>query len=59
MVGQLALVECGAELTAETLSSSCCAGYGAERGHRAESWESAASDRSASPGCLHIHCGTV
>lgn len=46
-------------LTVETLSSSCCAGCGAGQGHRAESWESAASGRSASPGYLHIHCGTV
>lgn len=52
-------VENDATLTVGTPSSSCCAGCGAVQGHRAESSGSAASDRSASPGCLHTRCGTV
>lgn len=46
-------------LTGGRLSSSCCVAYGGEPGHRGESWASAAIDRSASPGCLRTHSGTV
>lgn len=45
-------------LTVGRPSSSCCAACGAGPGRTAASWGSAASGRSASPGCLRTRCGT-